>query len=299
MPPRMTYVASPIDQVVNTEALADAFDLLEKAKYELLNGGVAVIYDPGSAFKASIRSKPGPEIREVNSTALQQADSVLAIMPKGVASIGVPMEVEYAVQSGKDVAVLTDTASWSLQYSEDVANFALFTLTPDGMRLAVEWLLQQEEDTSRKGTLTAEPLPFMVVRDSEVNLTPKRTYDGDAGWDLVVAVDLVIPAGEQVDVPCGVAVALPEWAFGRITGRSSTLRKRGLLINEGIIDAGYRGELFALARNMTGEDVVVSAGDRLAQLIIHTNDSRGVIPVELDGLPPSDRGTAGFGSTGT
>jgi dUTP pyrophosphatase len=297
MPPRMTYVASPIDQLVNTESLADAFDLLEKAKYELLNGGVAVIYDPGSAFKASIRSKPGPEIREVNSTALQQADSVLAIMPRGVASIGVPMEVEYAVQAGKDVAVLTDTASWSLQYSQEVVNFALFTLTPDGMRLAVEWLLNQES-TESKVTLAVEPLPFMVLRDSEVNLTPKRTYDGDAGWDLVVAVDLVIPADEQVDVPCGVAVALPEWSFGRITGRSSTLRKRGLLINEGIIDAGYRGELFALARNMTGEDVVVSAGDRLAQLIIHTNDSRGVIPVELDALPPSDRGHAGFGSTG-
>src|SRR4051794_4753860 len=149
MPPRMTYIASPIDQLVNTESLADAFDLLDKAKYELLNGGVAVIYDPSSAFKASTRSEPGPEIREVNSTALQQADSVLAIMPRGVASIGVPMEVEYAVQAGKDVAVLTDTASWSLQYSQEVVNFALFTLTPDGMRLAVEWLLNQESTESK------------------------------------------------------------------------------------------------------------------------------------------------------
>jgi dUTP pyrophosphatase len=300
MPPRMTYIASPIDQVVNTEELADAFDLLNQAKYKLLNGGVGIIYDPATAFKASVGSIPGPEIREVNLVALDQADSVLAIMLKGVASIGVPMEVEFAVQAGKAVAILTNTASWSLQYGGDVTNLALFPLTTDGMRLAMEWLFNQAVEVERrKGSISAEPLPFMVVRDSEVNLTPKRTYDGDAGWDLIVAEDLVIPAGGQVDVPCGVAVALPEWAFGRITGRSSTLRTRGLLINEGIIDAGYRGELFALARNMNGKDVAVSAGDRLAQLIIHANDSRGVIPVELDSLPPSDRGLAGFGSTGT
>lgn len=129
---------------------------------------------------------------------------------------------------------------------------------------------------------------------------PTRAYPDDAGYDLYVSETTTIPPGAFVDIPTGVAVQLPEWAWGMLTGRSSTLRKRGLLVNTGIIDAGYRGELYAGAFNLTQQEVVVEAGDRIAQLIILENSTAvtemPLIPDEQ--LDPHDRGTNGFGSSG-
>jgi dUTP pyrophosphatase len=128
---------------------------------------------------------------------------------------------------------------------------------------------------------------------------PSRAYPDDAGFDLFVSEPTVIPPGEFVDVPVGVSVALPEGYFGRVTGRSSTLRNRGLLVNEGIIDTGYTGPLFAGCQNMTGEPVNVGVGERLAQLIIHVNATARFVATIVDEMPETRRGQAGFGSSGT
>lgn len=137
--------------------------------------------------------------------------------------------------------------------------------------------------------------------DSEA-LLPTQAYDGDAGWDLRVLEPTWINVNQGVDVRTGVAVAIPEGFFGRIVGRSSALRKRGLMVIEGIIDSGFRGELFSYVycpntvRNVTTNGVKLERGDSVAQLIIHQ------IPpvewVEVENLPDSERGLAGFGSSG-
>ena len=96
-----------------------------------------------------------------------------------------------------------------------------------------------------------------------------KTYPGDAGWDLYVSRDVVIPAYSFTDIHTDIAIAMPEGLWGRVTGRSSALRKYGLLVNEGIIDNGYRGELFIGVFNLTNHDQFIPAGTRLAQLIFH------------------------------
>lgn len=134
----------------------------------------------------------------------------------------------------------------------------------------------------------------------ETGAALKRGYFGDAGLDLEVSEDTVIPPGGFVDVPSGVAVQLPAGYWAMLVGRSSTLRKRGLLVVQGIIDNGYRGELFAGVQNLQhGRDVEVKAGERLAQLILVPLWNGGVNYLgEGDDLSSSKRGTNGFGSTG-
>lgn len=125
---------------------------------------------------------------------------------------------------------------------------------------------------------------------------PQYGYPGDAGMDLHVVGAHVLGPGESRDLPTGIAVELPVGHWGRITGRSSTLRKRGLFVNEGVIDEGYRGELLVYVTNRTHERANIESGDRLAQLIVAPVVQA---PAEwATELTETARGARGFGSTG-
>lgn len=101
-----------------------------------------------------------------------------------------------------------------------------------------------------------------------------------------------------VDIDCGINIELPEGLWGLITGRSSAIRKKGLLIPNGIIDTGYRGRLFMPVQNMTSHSVVIEPGERIGQLILMQNISLGVQIERVEQLAPSARGEQGRGSTG-
>lgn len=127
---------------------------------------------------------------------------------------------------------------------------------------------------------------------------PYKKHTGDAGWDLFVSRPCVINPGETVDVHTDICIDMPPYLYARITGRSSSLRKYGLLVNEGIIDNGYTGELFVCIHNIGNEPVEIEKGMRLAQVLFHTIED--VRWSEVDEIKPVDgkRGNAGFGSTG-
>lgn len=125
---------------------------------------------------------------------------------------------------------------------------------------------------------------------------PLRKHMDDAGWDLVVSEDTLLLANRITNVPTAIAIALPSGWYGHIIGRSSTSSRMGLLVVEAVIDAGYRGELYFQVNNPSDEDYTVRAGQRLAQLLLMpVPTARWIQTAEL---PPSSRGTDGFGSTG-
>jgi dUTP pyrophosphatase len=128
---------------------------------------------------------------------------------------------------------------------------------------------------------------------------PTRGYHDDAGFDLYVNGDWTINPQEFVDIDLNCAVAFPTGMWGLLTGRSSTLRKRGLLVAQGVIDTGYTGPLFAGVWNLTNEPVVVTHGDRIAQLIPMYNVAQLTSMIEAVEFPETQRGGNGFGSTGT
>lgn len=125
---------------------------------------------------------------------------------------------------------------------------------------------------------------------------PEFAYPGDAGMDLTTVEHVILGPNEASDLSTGLRIELPVGYWARITGRSSTMRRRGLLVNEGIIDNGYRGELFIYVRNLNGHDVAVEPGARLAQLILHPLATPEVL--EVGELAESHRGSKGFGSSG-
>lgn len=135
-----------------------------------------------------------------------------------------------------------------------------------------------------------------IVALKSVAKLPSKSHDTDAGWDLYVAEPATVLVDGMTDLHTNIAISLPPGYFGRITGRSSTLRRRGLLVNEGIVDSGYTGELFIAVFNLGHKPVQVERGERLAQLLINRVESVRWDPVKE--LPQSQRGKDGFGSTG-
>jgi len=128
---------------------------------------------------------------------------------------------------------------------------------------------------------------------------PAYARDDDAGLDLHAAADVALAPGARILVPTGLALAIPPGFAGFVLPRSGLALRHGvtLLNTPGLIDAGYRGELQVLLVNLGDTLVKLSRGDRIAQLVIQPVERVSLTPVAE--LPPSTRGTGGFGSTGT
>lgn len=283
-------MAYPIDNGTMTQ---DQINNLNNAKLDLLGSGVDVIYDPGDAFVVKQGATPGDEIDWINRRAHSTADGVFAFMPAGMATIGVPIEIDRALSQGKWVALCSDSNSWMLQ--DKRKGLARFGTSREDLGFAASWLASQI-DSPYPLERRDRALPVLALDEHAV--LPQRRYSGDAGIDLVVSSATRVPARSWRDVPNGVAVELPEGTFGWIVGRSSTRRDKGLFVHTGIIDEGYRGELFSMVENTTDEAVTIEQGERVAQLIIVQNTTRSYDPILVQTLNPSERGTNGFGSTG-
>lgn len=125
---------------------------------------------------------------------------------------------------------------------------------------------------------------------------PRKAYQSDAGYDLFVSIDIVVPAQQTMQIHTYVAVELPPGVWAMLVPRSSTLGNRGLHVMTGILDNGYRGELSIMVFNLNAFPVVVQAGERIAQII--PMPLLRMELVQVDALAESDRGNGGYGSSG-
>src|SRR3984957_6076288 len=144
-------------------------------------------------------------------------------------------------------------------------------------------------------------LPLQQL-DAELPI-PSYAREGDAGADLIARIDVVLPCrGGRAVIPTGVAVAIPTGHAGLVLPRSGLAARHGLtcLNAPGLIDAGYRGEIQVILVNHDPEvDYAVSRGDRIAQLVIIRVEQANFTLVAEGGLEESQRGSGGFGHTGT
>lgn len=122
-----------------------------------------------------------------------------------------------------------------------------------------------------------------------------------AGADLYAVTDgdISVEPRQTVMIHTGLAVEIPEGYAGLVFARSGLASKKGLApANKvGLIDSDYRGEIMVALHNHSEETRVISDGERIAQFVI--------VPYlaaeynECGELSSTDRGTGGFGSTGS
>ena len=140
----------------------------------------------------------------------------------------------------------------------------------------------------------------IAVRSLDPDLPlPAYAHPGDAGADLVTAVDITLAPGERALVPTGVALALPDGYVALVHPRSGLAARFGVsIVNApGTVDAGYRGEIKVMLINHDpAQPIELRRGDRIAQLVVQRVERARF--VEVGELPGSARGDGGYGSTG-
>jgi dUTP pyrophosphatase len=145
------------------------------------------------------------------------------------------------------------------------------------------------------------PVPLQQL-DAELPV-PGYAREGDAGADLLATTDVLLPCrGGRAVVPTGVALAIPSGYAGLVLPRSGLAARHGLtcLNAPGLIDSGYRGEIQVVLVNHDPEqDYTVRRGDRVAQLVLIKVEQATFAVVGEGGLEESQRGSGGFGHTGT
>ena len=125
---------------------------------------------------------------------------------------------------------------------------------------------------------------------------PTRGSTYAAGLDLYATVETIVPSGGNALVSTGISVEIPEGLYGRIAPRSGFSMTTGLIVNAGVVDSDYRGELFVLFNNFQATAVKIHKGTKMAQLILEKISLLDV--EEVDSLNDTERGEGGFGSTG-
>jgi dUTP pyrophosphatase len=124
-------------------------------------------------------------------------------------------------------------------------------------------------------------------------LIPSKKYEG-----VEVGLSVMIRKNQVVTVRTGLKMAIPEGYKLCIVPRSC-LAKRGITVinSPAQIDEDFRGEVEVVLANLGGEIIVIKDGERFAQCYLEE-----VVRIEwepTDKLDETERGSGGFGSTGS
>lgn len=146
-------------------------------------------------------------------------------------------------------------------------------------------------------------------RTNELSKTPEKANQKDAGFDIWAVDDGVLSYDEKgyiryIEYGTGLHFEPSPYIHILIYPRSSIRNKDLILSNSvGVVDNGYRGELkvvFRPSKNVKdrSELSLYSKGERIAQLIPF-RESSDFYFIESRELSDSQRGSGGFGSTGS
>lgn len=130
---------------------------------------------------------------------------------------------------------------------------------------------------------------------------PSYQTPGASGADLYAAISTPVHLlpGMHVVIPTGVKMEIPQGYEGQVRARSG-LASKGIMVanSPGTIDSDYRGEIKVLIFNAGNYMTTINPGDRIAQMVFAAVVRAKFVPVDPVIFSETERGVAGFGSTG-
>jgi len=147
--------------------------------------------------------------------------------------------------------------------------------------------------------MARKKLELKIKKLNEQAVVPQYMSKGAAGMDICSCERVFIKPNARVLVKTGISMAIPEGYEVQVRPRSGLAAKYGITVvnSPGTIDSDYRGEIGVILLNTGGTEFKVKVGDRIAQLVVQKVEQPVV--TEVQELDETDRGEAGFGSTGT
>ena len=142
---------------------------------------------------------------------------------------------------------------------------------------------------------------ILIKRLSDKVVFPKYETEGSSGLDLAAHINesIEIKPGSTAIIPTGLTVSIPKNFEIQIRPRSGLAAKNQLSVlnSPGTIDADYRGELKVILINLGAKSFLVENGARIAQMVLCPIVKANLKEVKT--LEDTERGSGGFGSTGT
>jgi len=156
--------------------------------------------------------------------------------------------------------------------------------------------------------------PILVKRVFDDAKLPVRAYPTDSGLDVFAhsykilpdgdkgpndSWTVMIPHGNRVLIDTGLQVTVGKGYEVQVRPRSGLAAKNGITVANapGTVDESYRGNVCVILINHSMHSFEIKKGEKIAQLVVCPVILSDV--VEVEELPASDRGTGGFGSTGS
>lgn len=142
-------------------------------------------------------------------------------------------------------------------------------------------------------------LRFKRLVNGQHTTLPDYATPGAAGMDLRTVDSVKLYHGNTAILHTGLAAEVPPGYELQIRSRSGLAAKHGIFVTNGIgtIDEDYRGELMVIVSHLGTNAHQISAGDRIAQLVLAPVCRPDAI-VEVEELSLTQRGVGGLGSTG-
>ena len=137
-------------------------------------------------------------------------------------------------------------------------------------------------------------IPKIKVQLEDGAYMPEFAHAEDAGMDIRTPITVTIQPGETTRIWSGVHMLIP-WGFeARLANKSGIYSKD--LVCDGLIDAGYTGQIGIVMHNRGKYGYTFAKGDKLTQIVISKKPMAKII--QVDEMPNTQRGAGGFGSTG-
>ena len=162
---------------------------------------------------------------------------------------------------------------------------------------AREEMLRESQTKHRAPFPTWNGPVLNIKKLDEDAIVPTKANRSDAGYDLYAFHGTILQKHAHKLIKTGISMAIPEGYVGLIWPRSGMAYKHGIDVFAGVIDSSYRGEIGVVLYNSQYSNYSIEKGDRIAQILFQKIEDFDLHVVE--NLDDTNRGTGGFGSSGT